>query len=105
MSLSDLVRNYNDSVREAVDKHSLVRTKVVTLRQKTFTCPNVCGAELNSKSIVRFSKRKVMLVADFFSKVTRTTTRKNIFGCGNDTKNIQIYKQVNGGKSGCRFAD
>ena len=30
---------------------------------------------------------------------------KNIFECGNDTKNIQIYKQVNGGKSGCRFAD
>jgi hypothetical protein len=30
MSLDDLVRNYNDSVREAVDKHSLVRTKVVT---------------------------------------------------------------------------
>ena len=38
MSLDDLVRNYNDSVREAVDKHSLVRTKVVTLRQNTFTC-------------------------------------------------------------------
>ena len=30
---------------------------------------------------------------------------KNIFECGNDTKNIQIYKQVKGEKSGCRFAD
>jgi len=27
MSLDDLVCNYNDSVREAVDKHSLVKFK------------------------------------------------------------------------------
>ena len=46
------------------------------LSKSTNVKPNVCGGELNSKSIVRFSKRNVMLVADFFSKVSRTTTRQ-----------------------------
>jgi hypothetical protein len=35
MPLDDLVRNYNDSIRAAVDKHALVQTKVVTLRTNT----------------------------------------------------------------------
>jgi hypothetical protein len=46
------------------------------LPKRTNVKPNVCGGELNSKSIVRFSKRNVMLVADFFSKVSKTTTRQ-----------------------------
>ena len=35
MPLDDLVRNYNDSIRAAVDKHAPVQTKVVTLRTNT----------------------------------------------------------------------
>ena len=35
MPLDDLVRNYNDIIRAAVDKHAPVQTKVVTLRPNT----------------------------------------------------------------------
>ena len=35
MPLDDLVRNYNDIIRAAVDKHAPVQTKVVTLRPST----------------------------------------------------------------------
>jgi len=33
--LDDLVRNYNDSIRAAVDKHATVQNIVVTLRLNT----------------------------------------------------------------------
>ena len=35
MALDDLVRNYNNCIRAAVDKHAPVQTKVVTLRPNT----------------------------------------------------------------------
>ena len=56
------------------------------------SCPSVCGGDLNSKSIVRFSKRNVMLVADFFSKVSRTTTWKTYL---NAEMTLKIYKSTN----------
>jgi hypothetical protein len=65
MSLDDLVRNYNDSVREAVDKHSLVRTKVATLRQNTFVFQVVVLLTLEKKSATSITFLFENLTMDF----------------------------------------
>lgn len=50
ITIDDLVRNYTDSIRAAVDKHATVQTKFISdihrsyiLLKRTNVKPNVCG--------------------------------------------------------------
>jgi hypothetical protein len=84
MPLDDLVRNYNDSIRAAADKHAPVQTKVVTLRTNT----QWYSQELHA---VKKDKRDSISLAKSASSIARYFLYDTVF---HDFGGLEICNKV-----------
>lgn len=106
ISLSDLVRHYNDRIIEAIDNHAPLQTKVFTVRPNTqwysSDLHTAKKAKRKAERVWRQSKlevhrqifkEKCRINSKLLFESKQTYYSSNIIECGNDTK--RLYKLTN----------